>query len=275
MMPTSHFVNWRGADIHYVDEGQGIPVLMIHGFGGSFINFQQLAGLMKSNYRVIRIDLPGFGLSDFPGNNGSNEDFLSDYRNFMTFFLDTLKLDSVYLIGNSMGGGVAWLTAADHPDKVKKLVLLASAGYDLKEVTNKLFLSKTGFIDKILEKGVPQFFSAARAQKVFFDPGKADTSLMRKNTDVFNRQGNIPHVLAMIHSDQIVDTALIQHIQCPTLILWGKQDQVVPVEHAARFKRDIKYSEVIIYDSCGHVPMMEWPLKVQHDVNRFFSVNTL
>src|SRR4051812_15585136 len=64
--PASHFIQWRNAEIHYTDEGSGFQVLMIHGFGGSYTNFNQLTALMKNDYRVIRIDLPGFGLSDFP-----------------------------------------------------------------------------------------------------------------------------------------------------------------------------------------------------------------
>src|SRR5688572_11255170 len=125
--PSSHFLQWRDAEVHYTDEGSGAPVLMIHGFGGSYTNFDRLAELMKTDYRVIRIDLPGFGLSDFPTVK-ENEDYLEDYKEYLTFILDTLHLDSVYVIGDSMGGGMTWMMAGEHPDKVRKIVLLNSAG---------------------------------------------------------------------------------------------------------------------------------------------------
>jgi hypothetical protein len=64
--PASHFLKWRDAEVHYTDEGKGFPILMIHGFGGSYMNFDALADAFKDSFRVIRVDLPGFGLSDFP-----------------------------------------------------------------------------------------------------------------------------------------------------------------------------------------------------------------
>jgi len=106
--PTSHFIHWRGSEIHYTDEGQGVPVLMIHGFGGSFLNWNKLRDRMNTDCRVIRVDLPGFGLSDLPEPDGAGTNFTQQYRDFMTFFLDTLHLDSLYVIGNSMGGMMAW-----------------------------------------------------------------------------------------------------------------------------------------------------------------------
>ncbi|MCW3126206.1 MAG: alpha/beta hydrolase [Bacteroidetes bacterium] len=83
--PTSHFIQWRGAEIHYTDEGRGIPVIMVHGYGGSHRNFQKLNDRLKDQYRVIRIDLPGFGLSDLPGGKEEKMDFLKMYSDFFTF----------------------------------------------------------------------------------------------------------------------------------------------------------------------------------------------
>ena len=84
---SSHFLQWRGAEIHYTDEGRGVPVLMIHGFGGSFRNFQKLNDSLKNDYRTIRIDLPGFGLSDQPTAD-SKTNFVALYTDFMHFFMD-------------------------------------------------------------------------------------------------------------------------------------------------------------------------------------------
>jgi pimeloyl-ACP methyl ester carboxylesterase len=255
-LPSSHFINWRGAELHYTDEGSGYPVLLIHGFGGSVRNFTKLADNLKGQFRVIRIDLPGFGLSDFP-EMGDKPDYIKMYRDYLTFMFDTLHLDSVYVMGNSMGGGIAWMAAADHPNNVKKLVLLNSAGYDVANISGKLTMFKYKSVGHIFDKGMPMFMSESGLESCYADKSKVDPTVWRLNNHFTNREGNIQNMLALARSKQFPDSMLITKVQCPTLIIWGKEDVVIPVEHAAKFHRDIKNSRVIIYDPCGHTPMME------------------
>jgi pimeloyl-ACP methyl ester carboxylesterase len=117
--PSSKFFNWNGLDIHYTDEGNGIPLVMVHGFTGSHRNFQKLTEMMQNKHRIIRVDLPGFGLSDFPE---KDEDFLKMYQNFMADFVAHLNLKEYYLIGNSMGGGICCMHAEKHPEGMKGFV---------------------------------------------------------------------------------------------------------------------------------------------------------
>ena len=255
-LPSSHFINWRGAELHYTDEGSGYPVLMIHGFGGSFMNFAKMAANLKGQYRIIRIDLPGFGLSDLP-DMGKKPDYIGMYRDYLGFMLDTLHLDSVYVMGNSLGGGMAWIMAVDHPDKVKKLVLLNSAGYDVANVAGKLFFFRYKSVGRIFDKGMPVSVSERGMKSCFADKSKAEPSVWQLNNKFTNRQGNLQTMLALANSQQFPDSGLITKVQCPTLIIWGKEDVIIPVEHAEKFHRDIKNSRVIIYDPCGHVPMQE------------------
>ena len=241
--PTSHFLNWRGAEIHYTDEGSGVPVVMIHGLGGSFLNWNKLRDRMKDDYRVIRIDLPGFGLSDLPQPEGDKTNYIQQYRDFMSFMLDTLHVDSVYLVGNSMGGMMSWGTAADHPDKVKKMVLISAAGYDLENVSN----------------------TAARMLKVPF------IEYLKNNNMMWNREGNIHAAIALASSGRFPDSSMIATVKCPTLILWGKQDKIVPLDHAYRFKRDIKNSEMVLFDNCGHCAMIEMADETAAAIKQFFK----
>lgn len=267
-LPTSHFLQWRGAELHYIDEGNGIPVIMIHGFGGSTRNFANLADSLKDQFRVIRLDLPGFGLSDLPKTD-ENPNYVEVYRQYLSFMLDTLHIDSAYVIGNSMGGGMSWLMAADHPDKVKKLVLLASAGYDVAQVANKLTIFKFKSVGHVFDKGMPLFMSKGSLEKCYADPSKVDAAVWQTNNHYSNREGNLQNMLTLARSNQFPDSSLIKNVQCPTLIIWGKQDAVIPVADAERFHRDIKNSRVIIYDPCGHVPMMECTDKVKRDFLAF------
>ncbi|MDB5228956.1 MAG: alpha/beta hydrolase, partial [Bacteroidota bacterium] len=107
---------------------------MIHGFGGSSHDFVYLDSLMNNKFRIIRVDLPGFGLSDFPEIKEKNADYNKMYTEFFNYFLDTLHLDSMYAVGNSMGGMAAWDMAVEKPGRVKKLVLLNSAAYEMDKV---------------------------------------------------------------------------------------------------------------------------------------------
>lgn len=269
--PSSHFIKWRDAEIHYTEEGVGQPVLLIHGFGGSFRNFQKLNDSLKNEYRVIRVDLPGFGMSDQPTLD-TLSDMVALYHDFMTFFVDTLHLDSVYVVGNSMGGMMAWGMAEHSPWRVKKLVLLAAAGYELDKVAK----GATGFLTSTIgqwmfAKGMPLKFSEGAAKSCFADESKINWGETKWNNELWNRAGNIQAALRIASSKQFPDSTLITKITCPTLIVWGKQDEIIPVAHAEKFKRDIKNSRVIYYDPCGHCPMIEVPELLTPDIRKFFN----
>lgn len=269
--PSSHFINWRGAEIHYTEEGTGQPVLLVHGFGGSFRNFQKLNDSLKNEYRVLRVDLPGFGLSDQPATD-SKTNFVELYHDFMTFFVDTMHLDSVYVVGNSMGGMMAWGMAEHSPWRVKKLVLLNAAGYELDKVAK----GATGFLTSavgqfMFKKGMPLKFSEGGAKTCYADDSKINWAEAAVNNELWNREGNIPAAFAMASSKTFPDSTRITSITCPTLIVWGTQDEIIPVAHAQKFHRDIKNSRVIVYDPCGHCPMIEVPELLAPDIRKFFK----
>lgn len=269
--PSSHFLNWRGAEIHYTDEGEGFPLLLIHGFGGHHRNFNKITEELKKEYRVIRMDLPGFGLSDCPVVDESKPEYVQLYKDFFSFFLDTLHLDSFYVAGNSMGGMMAWNLAVNRPEQVKKLVLLASAGYDLEKTAKGLFIIKFKWLAKLMEKGLPDFMSWDGAKRCYADETKINADEVLNNNMITNREGNVKHMLSMAGDLHFPDTAWIQQIKCPTLIIWGMQDEIITVEHAQRFKRDIPNAQLLIFDTCGHVPMIERMEDTKQAMSRFFA----
>lgn len=273
-LPNSHFIKWNGTEIHYTESGSGIPILMIHGFGGSGRDFILLDSLMQDKYRIIRIDLPGFGLSDFPKQTEENPDYIKVYDDYFTFLLDTLHLDSCYVMGNSLGGLMSWNLAVKHPSAVKKLVLFNSAGYDMKAVvenaTNARFF-KFPLVRLLLQKGLPVFLTKRGMYRIFYDKSIVTDDRAQRFNDFWNRQGNLKQVINMVTSEKYVDESLVKQIACPTLIVWGKYDKIVDPKYAERFHSDIMKSRVIMYDSCGHVPMLERPLDVKRDVLQFLS----
>jgi pimeloyl-ACP methyl ester carboxylesterase len=260
-MPNSHFINFNGAEVHYTESGSGFPVLMIHGFGGSSRDFLVLDSLMNDKYRVIRIDLPGFGLSDFPKQAAGETDFLKVYTSYFNFMLDTLHIDSCYVLGNSLGGMMAWNLALNRPDAVKKLVLFNSAGYEMQEVmkTANASLLQNKLVQQMVSRGAPQFAVKMGIQRVVYNPASLTAERLHRVTDLWNRDGNMNHLIAMAQSKEFPDENTIKNISCPTLIFWGKQDKIVNPKYAERFHNDIEGSSLVMYDSCGHVPMLERP----------------
>ena len=269
-LPESHFLNWRGGDVHYVEEGSGFPIVMIHGLAGSHRNFGKIAERLKGDYRVIRIDLPGFGLSDMPP--VENADYRTMYHEFFTFFLDTMQLDSFYLMGNSMGGWMSWEIAARYPERVKKLFLFCSAGYDMEAIAEKLSVgmsASSSFVEKITAKGIPHFITRRNIEYCFADPSRVSDEEVDIANAFTNRETNFHTVLELLRQRKDADTSLIKTIQCSTLIVWGKKDNIIPYTHASRFHRDIPNNKLIIYEDCGHIPMVEQVEQLEKDFRAF------
>jgi len=269
----SKFINWRGAKLHYTDTGSGFPIIMIHGFGGSFKDFKDLDSLMNHEYRIIRVDVPGFGLSEFPGEATAATNFTQVYNEYFDFLIDTLHLDSFYLMGNSLGGMMSWSLALRYPDKIKKLVLFNSAGYDMDEVekTANVKRFQNPFIKVALKRGVPYFMTERGVNRVFYNKNGVNEAKIQRMNDFWNKEGALNQIISMANSKNYLDEKDIKNITVPTLIIWGTKDVIVQPKYAERFHQDIKGSELIVYDACGHVPMIEYPEKVYKDVSTFLK----
>jgi pimeloyl-ACP methyl ester carboxylesterase len=271
--PASHFIQWRGVEIHYTDEGQGPAMLMLHGLGGNFTNYDSLAAIMKQDYRVVRVDLPGFGLSDLPEQRDSIAEL---YFAFFDDLLDTLQMDSLYVIGNSMGGWMGWELAVNYPDKVKGLVLLGRAGYEMERVKDnigRIEVLRNPFFMKLMERGFPLWVSERNASRMRSEWETFKQEEVVVNNGIMNRQGNFENMIFLATSNIQPDTTKIPQVACPTLVVWGKYDVIVPWEHTEKYKRDIPTSTVLVYDTCGHIPQMEYPKRLAKDIEQFISSN--
>lgn len=272
----SKFLIWKGNEIHYTDRGRGEIILLIHGFGGSYYNFEALSRKLSNNYRIINVDLPGSGLSDFNHSSKPNTIFFDEFKDYFSFLVDTLNLESFHVVGNSLGGVMAYSLAVSMPEKVKDLILLNSAGYELDKVISKgAGPLRFKWVKPLVEKGAPMFLVKYFVTFPFADKSKVDTSEFRYDYLLTNRKGNLICQVDLASSHQYPDTTIIKNIKCPTLILWGKEDNIIPVEHAGKFKRDITNSHVKIYSPCGHMPQMEIPDSVLFDLKRFYIENKI
>jgi pimeloyl-ACP methyl ester carboxylesterase len=138
----------------------------------------------------------------------------------MTFIFDTLQLDSVYLMGNSMGSWMAWETAVENADRVKKLTLTCSAGYEIEKVSERAAsLLKKRYVESIFSRGMPMYFQENGARKCYFDESKINKQEVKNNNAFWNTEGNIQAAFLLASSGEKADTTLIEKITCPTLII--------------------------------------------------------
>ena len=169
-----------------------------------------------------------------------------------------------------MGGWVAWQMAVENPDKVKGLVLLGSAGYEMDKIKAKaVSWLRYPFVVKALERGMPFSASEDAALRCWATDSLIDAIEVQANNDFWNREGNIQAAFEVANFDLTPDTAALLTLNCPTLIVWGKEDEIVPSYHAEKFHRDIKNSTMIIYDPCGHVPQVEKAEEFYEDFLKF------
>lgn len=260
--PPSLFMTLNGMEVHYRDEGntQGeIPIVLIHGTGASLHTFDIWTEYLKKDYRVIRMDLPAYGLTGpFPNSNYSIE----HYVEFIETFLSSLEIEHCIIAGNSLGGAIAWNVALKHPNLVDKLVLINSSGYPskAKSVPIAFKIAKLRPVNQIFTFITPRFMAKASLNNVYVDRSKISKELVDRYFELSLREGNRQAFIDRIGIKG--DTTAyknISSIQQRTLILWGEQDELIPLINATRFHDDLKNDTLVIINGSGHVPMEECP----------------
>jgi pimeloyl-ACP methyl ester carboxylesterase len=182
------------------------------------------------------------------------------YVGFLAQFLDQLDIDSMYLAGNSLGGNIAWNFASEHPDKVKKLVLLDAAGYPSDEPDPWIFgLARTPVLNLIVSYLTPRFIIKNNLEQVYFDDSKITDSLVTRYHRMSLRAGNRQAFIDRAKTPFVDHTAKLEQLDMPTLILWGDHDTWIPLEDGQKFAWDIEHSELLVLENTGHVPMEESP----------------
>jgi pimeloyl-ACP methyl ester carboxylesterase len=256
---TSH------AKIHYLDNLQesNKTLVLIHGFGGDKDNWSRFANSLKDDYRVIIPDLAGFGDSvlkdDINLTIGNQTKILGD-------FLDSLNVKNFYIVGNSMGGAIALNYTYKNSKKVKALVLIDALGVLKDRKTLKMSVEENPLLHICSKEKFIRMVNLSM-EKPPYIPGifasvLADRKCARRDLEekIFKQM--------MIDADQ---RNIIDKIQTPTLIIWGKLDQILSVDNAKVFHKNIKNSKLIIYDGLGHIPLLEDPDKTAKSVEDFIK----
>lgn len=250
--------------VHMRDEGprdDPVPLVLLHGTSASLHTWDGWTAGLKASRRVIRIDLPGFGLT---GPYPDSDYTVEHYAKFMHAFLDRLGVTRCVLVRNSFGGQVSIVTALARPARVDRLILIDSSGYPMvpDSIPLAFRIARLPVLSQIARVTLPRRVVEESIRNVYGDPARVTPTLIERYFELALREGNraaLAERLKQVPIDAI--TARIPEIKIPTLILWGGRDRLIPPAAGQRFANDIAGSRLEIFDDLGHVPHEEDPAR--------------
>jgi pimeloyl-ACP methyl ester carboxylesterase len=266
-------VDWRehqrwvtidGRRVNVIELGSGPPAVFIHGLSGSWQNWLEQLPVFAREHRVIAFDLPGFGASQMPREKIT----IRGYGRFVDALLDELGVSSAAVVGNSMGGFIGIELAIRFPERVERLVLVSAAGLSIEYLRNERALAILGAIENRLAaySGWLASRSDALARRpgarrmifgiVAHRPDRLPGPLVAEQVRGSGKPGFLPALDAL--TDYPIRDRLGE-IACPTLIVWGAEDKLVPARDADEFARLIPNSRKVVWAQTGHVAMLERP----------------
>lgn len=267
--PPSEFIDLNGQLVHLRDtgpRGDATPLVLLHGTSASLHTWDGWSAALQGQHRVIRFDLPGFGLTGpFSGRYASWSYGGDDLARFVLDVLDHLQVRRFAIAGNSLGGEVAWRVASLAPERVTRLILVDAAGYALnpESVPLGFRLALLPGVNRLLEWLLPRGVVEASVRDVYGDPDQVTPQLVDRYFELTLREGN-RRALVQRFQAQAIDlqhvgdnAARIRALKLPTLVIWGGRDRLIPPPTAQRFHADIAGSRLVVFDTLGHVPHEE------------------
>ncbi len=273
--PPSQFVSIGPLLVHMRDEGprdDPMPIVLLHGTSDSLHTWDGWTRVLRQQRRVIRFDLPGFGLT---GPDPRADYTVAAHVRFVLAALDKLGVARCVLGGNSLGGHIAWRTALVAPQRVGSLLLVDAGGYPLpaREVPLAFRLARTEPVTVLLEKLLPRGLVLSSVRNVYGDATKVTPELVDRYYDMALRTGNrraLTQRLGVVESDQ---SARIRELVLPTLVLWGDRDRLIPLRAGEQFARDIAGAQLVVFEGLGHLPHQENPDQTLVEVLRFLKMS--
>ncbi len=225
-----------GLNINYIEEGKGKHVLLLHGWGGSIQTMMPIFNILKDKFRVVTLDLPGFGDSDIPKEPWNSY----DYAECINKFIEKLNLNNIILFGHSHGGRIAIILASKY-NLVKKLILIDSAGIIPKRKV-KYYIKVYWF--KMLKKIYLTFPVKNKQDKL--------DKFYKKfgSKDYRDAEGVMRHTMVKVINDNLV--RLLASIKAPTLLIWGENDEDTPLYMGQLMEKEIPDSGLVLLKGAGH-----------------------
>lgn len=259
---------WATVATSYICQGEGIPVLLLHGFDSSLLEFRRLVLLLAEHAQVWAMDLLGFGFCDRTATEKVDPKAIKQH---VLSFCQQVIGQPVVLVGASMGGGVAIDFAVSHPDWVKQLILIDPVGFATGTAASKVMFPP-------IDKWATNFLRSPTVRRKISEKAYYDRTLVTPDAQLCaslhllmpNWQAAL---IAFTKSGGYTFLSKkVSQINLPTLVLWGRQDQILGVKDAARFHKEISDCELIWIEQCGHVPHLEKPRETANHIAQFLSL---
>lgn len=237
----------------YIEEGDGEPLVLLHGLFGAMSNFKDLIEYFRHHYKVVVPILPLLEMDILHTSVGG-------LAKFVHKFLETKNYEGVHLLGNSLGGHVALVYTLKHPQRIKSLILTGSSG-----------LFENGMGDSYPKRGDYEYIRK-KTELTFYDPNTATKELVDEVYSITNNRMKAIKIIALAKS--AIRNNLgeeLNQIKQPTLLIWGNNDIITPPFVAQEFNKLIINSELHFVDKCGHAPMMEVPAAFNEILHKFLT----
>lgn len=237
----------------YVEEGEGEPLLLLHGLFGALSNFEHLMEHFRHTHKVIVPMLPLFDLDILHTSVGG-------LAKYVHKFIETKGYNHIHLLGNSLGGHVALVHVLKHPEKIKSLILTGSSG-----------LFENGMGDTYPRRGDYEYIKK-KTEVTFYDPKTATKELVDEVFEITRNRLKIIKIIALAKSAIRHNLGEeLNNVKQSTLLIWGNNDTITPPFVAREFHRLIPNSELHFIDQCGHAPMMEQPQEFNVILDKFLK----
>ena len=266
----------KGRRVNVIELGAGPPVVFIHGLSGSWQNWLEQLPVFAREHHVVALDLPGFGASEMP----AEEISIAGYARTVDAIFDAVGIDSAAVVGNSMGGFIGAELAIAYPARVERLVLVSAAGLTIEHQRDEHALVVLRTVDKRLAAYAAWLGSRSdelarrpRTRRLIFGlvahrPERLPAPLVAEQIRGSGKPGFVP-ALDALTGYPIRDR--LGEIACPTLIVWGAEDKLVPARDADEFARLIPNSRKVVWPETGHVAMLERPAAFNRLVAAFLA----
>ena len=235
----------------FIEEGEGEPLILLHGLFGALSNFDDQINYFKKNFKVIIPLLPLLELDIF-------HTTVSGLEKHVQGFIETRGYKNIHLMGNSLGGHIALTHILKHPANIKTLILTGSSG-----------LFENGMGDSYPKRGDYEYIKK-KAEITFYDPNVATKELVDELFEITNNRLKVIKIISLAKS--AIRSNLneeLNQIKQPTLLIWGNNDIITPPFVGREFNKLIPNSELFFIDKCGHAPMMEVPSEFNEILNNF------
>lgn len=261
-LPPSVFLDLVGVRLHVRDTGPGAApaVILLHGFGASLQTWEDWAKDLERDHRVIRYDMPGFGLT---GADPSGD--YTDARGIAVLLalMDRLGVARASIVGNSMGGRIAWTFAALHPERTDKLVLVSPDGFASPGLEYDV-APKVPLMMRALPYVLPSFMLRASLAPAYTNADVVTDALFTRYRDMMLAPGVRSAIVQRMGQQVLVDPVpLLKRIEAPTLLLWGEKDGMIPFANSADYLRALPHGTLAALPGIGHIPQEEAPAAVE------------